>query len=75
MSMSDVVLVLLGVTELSVDSINSTLHRQVQREAALQGMVLLQNNGKLLPLKKGGKIAVVGPMGVTQLLTSDYAGG
>jgi len=34
----------------------------VQNEAALQGMVLLQNDG-LLPLKKGSNIAVIGPSG------------
>jgi len=37
-------------------------------------MVLLKNNGAL-PLAAGSSIAVVGPMGVTTDLMSDYAGG
>ena len=38
-------------------------------------MALLKNDGGLLPLKTGSKIAVIGPMEVTQQLQSDYAGG
>ena len=59
---------------LGVADINSTHHRQVQSEAALQGMVLLKNEAQILPLETDTHIAVIGPMGVTQLLTSDYAG-
>jgi hypothetical protein len=60
--------------DLGVKDINSTHNQQVQTEAALQGMVLLQNDG-LLPLKKGSNIAVIGPSGFDHHLTSDYAGG
>ena len=42
------------------DVIDSPEHQQLAREAAHQGIVLLKNNG-VLPLKAGGKIAVVGP--------------
>ena len=37
-------------------------------------MVLLKND-KILPLREGSHLAVVGPMGVNQDLMSDYAGG
>ena len=60
--------------ELGAKDINSTRAQLIQNEAALQGMILLKNEG-LLPLKQGSNIAVVGPMGVDTLLTSDYAGG
>ena len=59
--------------ELGAKNINSTLHQQVQAEAASQGMVLLKNQG-ILPLKKGTSIAVLGPLGVDPMLLSDYAG-
>lgn len=62
-------------TKLKPDVINSTAHRRVQMEAALQAIVLLKNDGPMLPLKKGTKVAVLGPMGTTrQGLLSDYAG-
>merc|ERR1712166_212585 len=60
--------------DIGPSSINSSFHRQIQAEAALQGMVLLKNKDRTLPLTPGTNIAVVGPMGLTQLLTSDYAG-
>jgi beta-glucosidase-like glycosyl hydrolase len=60
---------------LGTESINSTLHQQINHEAGLQGMVLLKNENGLLPLKAGSKLAVVGPMGMTTDLMSDYAGG
>ena len=37
-------------------------HRQVAREMAAKSFVLLKNEGQLLPLKKQGKIALIGPM-------------
>jgi hypothetical protein len=43
-------------------TVNSTLHQQISYEAALQGMVLLKNEGRFLPLAANTKIAVLGPM-------------
>lgn len=37
-------------------------HRQAARDMAAKTFVLLKNKGKLLPLKKQGKIALIGPM-------------
>jgi beta-D-xylosidase 4 len=62
---------------LGVDHINSTLHQQIQLEAALQGLVLLKHDRDhpALPLKRGRtKVAVLGPLGQTRSgLMSDYA--
>ena len=65
----------IGWSTLGAADINSTHAQQVSREAALQGMVLLKNDRQVLPLKQGSNIAVLGPMGVTTDLMSDYAGG
>ena len=35
-------------------------HIQLSKEAAKEGMVLLKNEGNLLPLKKGSRIALFG---------------
>lgn len=40
----------------------STAHRSFARKAAAKSFVLLKNKGEVLPLKKSGKIAVVGPL-------------
>lgn len=61
-------------SKITPDAINSTRHQRISYEAGLQSMILLKNEKGLLPLKKGSKIAVVGPMGVDQNLFSDYAG-
>ena len=37
-------------------------HRQAARDLAAESFVLLKNEGNLLPLKKQGKIALIGPM-------------
>ena len=37
-------------------------HRQAARDMAAKTFVLLKNDGQLLPLKKTGKIALIGPM-------------
>ena len=37
-------------------------HRQAARDLAAESFVLLKNEGHLLPLKKQGKIALIGPM-------------
>jgi beta-glucosidase len=61
-------------------------HRELAREAARQSLILLKNEGQLLPLnkEKGRKIAVIGPMagschlggysGRSTDLVSPYAG-
>ena len=41
-------------------------HRQVARELASQSFVLLKNADNILPLKKQGKIALVGPLADTK---------
>ena len=51
---------------LGLETINSTLHQQIQFEAALQSFVLLKNEDNVLPLKVGQKVAVLGPMGQTR---------
>lgn len=42
------------------DQVNTPAHRALALEAARKSLVLLQNNG-VLPLKKGARIAVIGP--------------
>ena len=37
-------------------------HRQAARDLAAESFVLLKNEGDILPLKKQGKIALIGPM-------------
>ena len=37
-------------------------HRDFARKAAAESFVLLKNEGNILPLKKQGKIALIGPM-------------
>lgn len=57
-----------------LEHVNSSLHQQISYEAALQGLVLLQNDGGALPLKQGVKVALLGPQGEAQdQLLSDYA--
>lgn len=43
-------------------SYNSEAHHRLAREAARETMVLLKNEGNLLPLPKSGKLAVIGAM-------------
>ncbi|WP_167606133.1 beta-glucosidase BglX [Maribellus sediminis] len=38
------------------------VHRQLARQAAARSMVLLKNDEQLLPLKKSGTVALVGPL-------------
>ena len=38
----------------------SPAHRNLSKEAAKEGMVLLKNEGGTLPLKKGSRIALLG---------------
>lgn len=44
----------------------SAEHRKIAREIAAQSFVLLKNNNNILPLKKSGTIAVVGPLADTR---------
>ena len=41
--------------------LSSKEHRQLSLDMARQSIVLLQNNDNILPMKKSGKIAVIGP--------------
>lgn len=50
-----------GADPLDTDA-ESRLHRVEARDVARRGMVLLKNEGDVLPLKRGGIIALVGPL-------------
>ncbi|MCQ4271957.1 beta-glucosidase BglX [Pseudomonas kuykendallii] len=41
----------------------SRLHREAARDVARKSMVLLKNEARTLPLKKQGRIALIGPLG------------
>jgi beta-glucosidase len=51
-------------SSLSPEILEGRAHRELAREAARQSLVLLKNEGQLLPLNKAGikKVAVIGPM-------------
>jgi beta-glucosidase len=55
------------------DVIDSPAHRKLARETAGKAAVLLKNSRGALPLKPGGKVAVVGPLADT--LYTDWYGG
>jgi beta-glucosidase len=59
--------------DIDASVINSPAHQKLAREAASQAMVLLKNDRGQLPLKPGGKVAVVGPLADT--LYTDWYGG
>jgi hypothetical protein len=44
-----------------LEHVDTSAHRALATEAALQGFVLLQNNGGALPLKPTARLAVLGP--------------
>ncbi len=49
--------------ERSARELFSLTNRAVSKEIADESQVLLKNDNKLLPLKKSGRIAVIGPLG------------
>jgi beta-glucosidase len=55
---------------------NSQQHRQLSLQAARESMVLLKNQGQMLPLRSGvGRIAVIGPTAeLVQSLQGNYNG-
>ena len=56
-----------------LESVNSTASQHANFEAALQGQVLLVNTG-VLPIKRGARVAVVGPQGDSRAgMLSSYA--
>lgn len=60
---------------LGLDDIDTPEHQTLALEAAQQAVVLLKNDGDVLPLAKGAKVAVIGPhFNATQLLISNYHG-
>ncbi len=48
--------------EYSLDAVGAEAHRKLAREAAEKAIVLLKNEGALLPLKKVKKLAVIGKL-------------
>ncbi|GLY92856.1 glycoside hydrolase family 3 protein [Actinoplanes sp. NBRC 103695] len=53
--------------------INCSAHRALAREAARRSVVLLRNEGALLPLPSSARVAVIGPLAGT-VLTDWYSG-
>jgi beta-glucosidase len=48
--------------EYSLDVVGSEAHRKIAREAAEKAIVLLKNEGEMLPLKEVKKLAVIGKL-------------
>jgi len=55
--------------------VGSVAHHQLSLEASRQGLVLLQNRRGVLPLKKGLRLAVIGPNAQTKALLVGGSGG
>ena len=53
-------------TQIPFEAIDSPEHQALALESALQGMVLLRNDDRILPLSAGLNIALVGPHGKSQ---------
>ncbi len=53
-------------TEREKTDLYSPEHRSVARQMATESLVLLKNEGGLLPLKKNGRIALIGPLSDTR---------
>ena len=61
--------------EADIASIDSPEHQQLALEAALQSIVLLQNENSLLPLDKGVSLALIGPhLDAKEAFMSNYHG-
>jgi beta-glucosidase-like glycosyl hydrolase len=55
------------------ETLGSANHTQIAIDAALQSSVLLKNDNRTLPLKKGQTIAVLGPQAIARYgLLDDY---
>ena len=60
---------------IGADQLGSAAHQKLALTAALQSMVLLKNKHATLPLRKGARIAVIGPNADTvQTLEANYHG-
>lgn len=51
-----------GDAKLAVKEVYSAENRMIARNAAAQSVVLMKNENNLLPLKKSGTVAVIGPL-------------
>jgi len=51
-----------GDTQLAAKEVYSLENRKIARNAAAKSMVLMKNENNILPLKKSGTIAVIGPL-------------
>ena len=51
-----------GDAKLAAKEVNSLENRNIARNTAAQSMVLLKNENNVLPLKKTGTVAVIGPL-------------
>ena len=60
-------------TAYGVESIGSAAHLAAAYEGAAQGLVLLKNSNNTLPLRRGAKVAVLGPIAVyPEAMMGDY---
>ncbi|WHZ20375.1 MAG: beta-glucosidase [Rhodanobacteraceae bacterium] len=60
---------------IGLDQIDSTVHRKLALQAALESLVLLKNAHATLPLRAGTRIAVIGPDANTvETLEANYHG-
>jgi hypothetical protein len=61
--------------EISEKDVDTYYHRQLALDAARQGMVLLKNDGKALPLQRQSTVALIGPHAQsTEDLQGNYFG-